>query len=67
MEEKNLCSYGCGREAIIKFRNGKYCCETSKNKCPALRELNRKGNTGRIQQQEVRDKIGEWNRNSESP
>jgi G:T-mismatch repair DNA endonuclease (very short patch repair protein) len=64
MEEKNLCSYGCGREAIIKFRNGKYCCETSKNKCPALRELNRKGNTGRIQQQEVRDKIGEWNRNN---
>jgi very-short-patch-repair endonuclease len=39
----NLCSYGCGKPAILQFKNGKYCCSDSKNKCSALREKNSKG------------------------
>lgn len=32
----NLCSFGCGREAITQFRSsGKYCCSKSPNSCPA--------------------------------
>jgi hypothetical protein len=38
----NLCSYGCGKPAILQFKNGKYCCSDSKNKCSALREKNPK-------------------------
>ena len=61
MEEPNLCSYGCGRLAITKFKNGKCCCETSRNKCPSLRDLNRKGNTGRVHSNETKEKISKWN------
>lgn len=30
-----LCSYGCGRKATTRFKNGNYCCETHPNKCPS--------------------------------
>lgn len=29
------CVYGCGLNAVFTFKNGKACCSTSKNKCPA--------------------------------
>ena len=40
---KNKCSYGCGKDAVIQYKNGKYCCSTSKNKCTALRKKNSDG------------------------
>ena len=41
MEE--LCSYGCGKKAIFKYKNGKSCCSISKNQCPALKKKNSDG------------------------
>jgi len=35
-ERKMLCSYGCGKESITKFKNGNYCCNLDFRKCPAL-------------------------------
>ena len=50
-----LCDFGCGREAKHKFKNNKWCCETSANKCPTLKKKNsnelikiHKQNKGRI-------------------
>ncbi|MHA1700707.1 MAG: hypothetical protein ACTSWK_00420 [Promethearchaeota archaeon] len=31
----NICDYGCGQEATYQFKNGKWCCSESVNKCPA--------------------------------
>lgn len=31
-----LCSYGCGQEASFQFKNGKWCCSTDVNYCPAI-------------------------------
>lgn len=31
-----LCSYGCGYNAITKFKNGKFCCNIDYRKCPSL-------------------------------
>jgi len=28
-----LCDYGCGKEALYKFKNGKSCCSDTTNKC----------------------------------
>lgn len=34
-----LCDYGCGRIAIHYFKStDNWCCETSTNRCPAIRE-----------------------------
>lgn len=38
------CSYGCGRDAIIQNKSGKWMCDTSPNKCPE----NRKKNSGSL-------------------
>ncbi len=32
-----LCNYGCGQEAKHQFKNGKWCCEDSCNKCIFVR------------------------------
>ena len=42
-----LCSYGCGNVAKYKYKNGKYCCSISRNKCPVLIFKNRRKNKGR--------------------
>jgi very-short-patch-repair endonuclease len=39
----NKCDYGCGNDAIIQFKNGKFCCNKSKNRCQALRKKNSLG------------------------
>jgi len=56
-----LCDYGCGQEAIYKFKNGKYCCSISHNSCPHMKKLNSiktKGkNKGKIRSLEVRQKM----------
>ena len=33
-----LCEYGCGKEALYKFKNGKICCSIHYTKCPIERE-----------------------------
>ena len=35
-----LCDYGCGQEAKYQFKNGKWCCSNSHNKCSLLKEIN---------------------------
>jgi len=37
-----LCDYGCGQEAKYQFKNGKWCCENHRNKCPSLKQKNSK-------------------------
>jgi|LSQX01.2.fsa_nt_gb very-short-patch-repair endonuclease len=32
-DEKHLCEYGCGKEAIHQFKNGKWCCQNDYRKC----------------------------------
>jgi 5-methylcytosine-specific restriction endonuclease McrA len=38
-----LCEYGCGNEATNVLRNGRQCCTTSYNACPAVKEKNAAG------------------------
>lgn len=37
MENKVICSYGCGKEAKYFFKTGKGCCEKSPNTCEGKR------------------------------
>jgi hypothetical protein len=39
IQEKVLCSYGCGKIAVHKFKNGKWCCEKNINKCSAIKKI----------------------------
>lgn len=41
--EKHICDYGCGQEAIIQLKSGKWCCSKSVNSCPEMRRKNREG------------------------
>jgi len=41
-----LCSYGCGKESIHIFNNGKSCCSISYQSCPEVRLKNALSNTG---------------------
>lgn len=34
------CSYDCSRDAIVKFMNGRFCCEETPNACPSVRVRN---------------------------
>lgn len=36
----NKCSYGCGQEAKYQLKNGKWCCESSSNKCSTIKLKN---------------------------
>ena len=56
-ELNDFCSYGCGQKAITKFKNGKFCCSISKNKCPGQKLLNSKGNLGRKATEESKLKM----------
>jgi len=60
-----LCEYGCGQEAKYQFKNGKWCCSTSTSKCPYMKMINGKANTGRKHPEEVKRKISEANRISQ--
>ena len=33
-----LCGYGCGKEAIHQFKNGKWCCSDNISKCKKVKE-----------------------------
>lgn len=68
--KNNLCSYGCGKESIIRFKNGKYCCSLSKNQCSSVIEFNRIRNSGRKCSEETKIKMSltrkgkvPWNKN----
>lgn len=37
------CSYGCKQIAQYQYKNGKYCCSASKNKCKALIKKSKNG------------------------
>lgn len=37
-----ICEFGCGQEATYRFKNGKWCCSKSHNKCSAVRDQMRK-------------------------
>jgi len=36
-----ICFYGCEKEAIYQFKNGKWCCSKHRQKCNAERERNK--------------------------
>jgi very-short-patch-repair endonuclease len=68
MNEIKYCDYGCEQIAEYQLSNGKYCCEKTTNKCPAIKTRIRdklKGKVGywkgkkRTFTQEWKDKIGE--------
>jgi len=42
-----ICNYGCGQEAKYQFKNKKWCCKSSANKCPNVRKNNSKANKGK--------------------
>jgi len=42
-----LCDYGCGQEAIHQFKNGKWCCSKSQNKCSVMKIKNSDSNSGK--------------------
>jgi len=50
MEQNKLCDYGCGKIALFRFKNGKYCCSKSKNSCEII-----KNNPNRLQK--IRKKL----------
>lgn len=59
--EDKYCSYGCGNKAVMQFKNGKYCCQDSRNKCPAMKKKNADGNEGRVHTEESKAKISKAN------
>lgn len=38
MDQNKLCDYGCGKIAIFKFKNGKYCCSNRPTGCSIIKE-----------------------------
>ena len=58
-----LCSYGCGKIAMYQFKNGKYCCSISKNKCMSVIEFNRIKNIGRKCSEKSKRKMSEAGKN----
>jgi len=35
-----LCDYGCGKEALYTFKNGKHCCSKNVVECPSVKQKN---------------------------
>jgi len=57
-----ICDYGCGREAIYKFKNEKLCCSLHRLKCPAQKNLLKGENNpffGKSHSEENKKKCGE--------
>jgi len=40
---EQLCEYGCGNIAMYTLKNGKLCCQSHYNKCPAIKIKNSRG------------------------
>jgi len=43
-----LCEYGCEQEATHQFKNSKWCCNITSNKCPSIRKKNSEANQGKL-------------------
>lgn len=57
-----LCEYGCGNEAKHQFKNGKWCCSDSTNKCPKVKTKNslaKLGDSNPAKRTEVRMKLSD--------
>lgn len=54
-----VCSFGCGRPAIVQLKNGKHCCAPSWNSCPAKKKRteNHPWNLGRTLPSDYRAKV----------
>lgn len=37
-KESHNCVY-CGAPAIYQFKNGKWCCSSNMNRCPAIKKI----------------------------
>jgi hypothetical protein len=61
-----LCELGCGNEAVHTQKNGRKICSTWMSKCPAMREKNKLGNTGRIISEEWKQKLSESNKKTKA-
>lgn len=53
----NVCAY-CGKPAKYQLKSGKWCCEPVNQRCPAIKEKNRKAvqklyDEGKLNQQEI--------------
>lgn len=53
----NICAY-CGQPAKYQLKSGKWCCEPVNQRCPAIKEKNRKAvqklyDEGKLNQQEI--------------
>jgi len=35
-----ICDYGCGREGVVQFKNGKWCCSKNIASCPSIKKKN---------------------------
>ncbi len=67
-----ICDYGCGKGAKYQFKNGRWCCSDSHNKCSKVKENNRRGNLGkiRIEKSRIKSRISHlgqipWNKGKE--
>lgn len=54
-----LCNYGCGQEAKYQFKNGKWCCSETTNKCKSVREKSSSKKYGKKISEETKQKIRE--------
>jgi hypothetical protein len=52
-----LCDYGCGKEAIHQFKNGKWCCSKYTCQCNNIRSKNSESNRGRKLSPESIEKV----------
>jgi hypothetical protein len=62
------CSYGCGREGIYLFKNGKVCCSNTQSKCDGVRNKIAMSLTGKKQSDETKKKrivARSWYKHSE--
>jgi len=50
----NICDYGCGQEAKYQFKNGKWCCSSHYEKCPAQKNKRKGKNHSEETKQKMR-------------
>lgn len=43
VNNETLCKYQCGQEGKFILKNGSFCCSSSSNQCPVIRDKNRNG------------------------
>ena len=51
-----LCEYGCGKEAKHQFKNGKWCCSETTNKCLGFRKISSVSHSGKKQSKDLVEK-----------